>query len=49
MLFRRLQAQGMDINKYIMETKMFNNPCLYENLVGIMAIDQTSSFFYNSC
>jgi hypothetical protein len=43
------QAQGMDINRYIMDTKLFNNPCLYENLVGLMEIDQTGAGGMGCC
>jgi hypothetical protein len=31
----------MDINAHIFEKKSFNNPSLYEKLIGMMAIDQT--------
>ena len=36
----RSKEQGMDINAHIFEKKSFNNPSLYEKLIGMMAIDQ---------
>jgi hypothetical protein len=36
-----VQEQGMDINAHISQKKNFNNPSLYEKLIGMMDIYQT--------